>query len=499
MVTRRPLTTSSASALLALVAVLAALAAVRTAHAHPMQVSPSFTGKPLGGGIAPKYVNDVAVSNAFQIKFSCAADPTFCQRAEKAFQRAAQRIASEFKFRRTVNLDLSMFLPCGSATPAATCSEATTLGYAMPTQRFPVKHKDDGKTYLWPTALLKQTDFAAIDKGQVKWPTYDIQARFNAARNWWFSDDADAMRTDQRDLEAVALHEFLHGLGFGDDTLMSLQFSDKNPALMPYYDSTPPSVQPPPEITDSSPVVFNGQAFFRLTQPSIWNRFTFLNGSLVAKYIEPLQTALDNSIKAKTLASDPKLSSVAGTSSSDPGYSPEAAFAVLANDPTARSAMTTLYALGIRAGSLEFRPNAWPPGSNAATQAMTLESGLNPYLEGSSFAHITIAANKTSEFIMVYKAVSTSLDVTIKSTQAPQSGIGKATKDVMLALGYTPAGASTFKSFASLAEIQAAALVPGSGSGSGDSGTAASAAAPGGVRGGVVAAVLAFAAMVAVA
>ncbi|KAI9175723.1 hypothetical protein H9P43_006087 [Blastocladiella emersonii ATCC 22665] len=412
---RRTTTTRPILALLALAVALATLSAV---EARPAPAAAS-------------YGSETGVGNAFNIDFSCDKDVKSCKRIEKAVKGAAQRIASEFKFRRTV-------------------SEVD--GYAYPTQRFPVIHKDDGETYLYPTAVLKQLDFAAIDQGKVKWPAYDVVARFNAQRDWWFADDKAAMRPDQRDLEATALHELLHGLGFGDDTLMSWQLDARAPILLPFYDSTPPSVQPAPEQSESTDRPFNQQVFYRLTQPTIWSRFLVVNGTSVADFVKPIRAAFGAVVAAKKITPT--------VTSPDNGYSPRAAFDAITADATAYKTMSRLYVLGTRPGNLEFRAGAWPPGS-PADKPLTLETGLRPFVRGSSVVHTAVAANATADFIMTYKPSGLSLDKTIAKVKAPKSGIGKATKDAMHAIGYTAAGAKEFKSVAKFAEIDPRALVQG--------------------------------------
>ncbi|ORZ34918.1 hypothetical protein BCR44DRAFT_62026 [Catenaria anguillulae PL171] len=405
----------------------------------------------------------LAIQGAFNIKFSCSSDRTFCGKAEKAFQRAAARIASEFKIKNTINVDLSMFLPCGTDQPADDCAEINTLGFALPTQRLRVRHKDDNQVYLYATSLLKQLDFPQVDRDQIKWPKYDILARFNALRNWWFSDDGTSMKADQRDLEQVATHELLHGLGYGDDTLMSFQVSTRERMLAPYYDSSPPSVQPPPESTDDSDPIFNGDKLYRFTEPSIWNRFTFLGDRPVSAYVQAINAAFDSAVKAGRLTPLPPGQSgrpnptdaQRAQRDGDRAYSPDAVFAELRKDEAARSAMTTLYTLGTRTGALEFRPTVWPPQTRVvSTTKMVLESGLSPYVEGSSLAHVAQQANRTQEFLMVFRAVGLSFSNAIQQFQAPNSGIGKGTKDVLVAMGFTPAGNVEIKrSFTQNAEI----------------------------------------------
>ncbi|KAI9219507.1 hypothetical protein BC828DRAFT_385999 [Blastocladiella britannica] len=423
---------------------------------------------------------DGSTGGAFQITFTCkASDGNFCSKAHAAFDRAAARIASELKFRRTITVDLSMFLPCGTTSPDDSCDELTTLGFAMPTQRYMVTHKDDNLTYLYPTSLLKQLDFPEIDQGRVQFPKYDILARFNSLRNWWFTTDGTDMTDQQRDLEQVATHELLHGLGYGDDTLMSYRVGT-NQMLAPYFDSSAPSVQPPPEATDSSASVFNGNGFYRFTLPSIWNRFTFLSNKPMTALTASLTAAIDAGVKSGAIK--PSTLLAGNSAATDPVYSPAAVFSYLMADPPSRATMTQLYSLGTTNATLQFRPNAFnPPSPQLATAVHNLETNLNPVLDGSSFAHVTQAANTTAEFLMVYKATGKSFPVMVSSTKGLQSGIGQSTKDVLVALGYTAAG-TPLRSVANVATMRPEGLLakgtttPPANTGSGASGGMSAAA-----------------------
>ncbi|KAJ3353613.1 hypothetical protein GGF32_002944 [Allomyces javanicus] len=490
----------AALALLAAITTTAVLLAPGTADARPL-VNPIMVPgqEPTGNSSlprrAPMYLNDLAIGNAFQIKFACdAVSVDFCQRAEKAFQRAAERFSKEIKFRRTITVDLALFLPCGTKNPAPDCAEINTLGFALPTQRIPVIHNDDGQTYLYPTALLKQLDLDGVPD-RVTWPQYDILARFNSLRNWWFDDASNGgagMTIAQRDLEMVATHELAHGLGWGDDMLMSLQFTPQDKMLMPYYDST--AAKPAPPATESA-IAYNGAVFYGLSLPSIWNRFTFLSGKPVLSYVAPLNATVSKLLSQGAIASStgPSSSSSAGakpkaepaqsdvqahllssgnagasnavastTPAAATGYSPGAVYAALKKDAAASDTLKQLYTLGTTAGALEFRAGVFPPGTTLTT-TMTLESSLTPYADGSSLAHSAIPGSTPGnvapeDFLMMYRASGKSFKDSIASGKAPVSGIGKATRDVLVALGYTPVADASFKSLKAHAKVDPSVL-----------------------------------------
>ncbi|KAI9187558.1 hypothetical protein H9P43_001947 [Blastocladiella emersonii ATCC 22665] len=405
------------------------------------------------------------VDNSFSLNFACTAPGTntgFCGRAEAALTRAARRIASEFKFRRTIRVSARMFLPCNTTTPAADCPQKGVLGSAWVAQRVPVRHRDDGVTYMYPTAVLKQLDFPEADKGQVVWPDADVYAEFNTLRNWWFTDDPDPIKSDQRDLERTMTHELLHGLGFGDDSAMS--FPVPAPAqsggstaaqaplmLMPYWESTPPSVQPPPADAAGTQTWNNPNVWYRMARPTLWTRFMLVSGT-PAPWIVGNLTAI-----AEAAVKDRRVTPTSG-SGADAVYSPQSMVAAIAGHRTGGALLTALGDAGTKAGSVIYDPTLWPPGAPSNLPKLTIESGLRPFLPGSSIGHVTQAANTTADFLMVYQVTSQSLPGSIAATRAPASGIGPATKAAMVALGYTPRESNDWVSRASVAAIVPEAL-----------------------------------------
>ncbi|KAJ3366804.1 hypothetical protein GGF32_003448 [Allomyces javanicus] len=393
---------------------------------------------------AMRYLKDMTIGSAFQISFSCdSTDQAFCTKAEGAVQRAAQRIASEFKFRRIVTASLSMFLPCGTTTPdIKTCPDYATLGFALSTARIPVIHKDDGLTYLYPSPLLKQLDLPGVAEGQVPWPQYDILSQFNALKPWWFASDSKEMPKEQRDLEMVVTHELLHGLGFGDDLAMSVLLTSTKSGnmLFPYYDSYAPNlVLPPLRTADTMP--HNGGVFYQFTAPSVWNRFTFLDNRPLLEYYKVFNDSFNGLVKSNS----PILQKAPANDTKSVGYTIDSVFAALQKDEKVLTLMSAMYTLGTTANKLEFRIDAWPPGS-ILNGKIVLETGFNPLMDGSSIVHTAMSANATVEFLMIADQAQRSFPGAIAATKAPSSGIGPLTKQVMLAMGYTAADAKDFTS-----------------------------------------------------
>ncbi|KAL7751089.1 hypothetical protein RI367_003669 [Sorochytrium milnesiophthora] len=377
------------------------------------------------------YTSRLNVSNAFDIQFRCdAAEPAFCSKAERAFASAAKRIASEFDFRRVVTVDLAMFLPCNTTTPADDCPDLDTLGYAMPANRMLVRHNDDNITYSYPTALFKQTD---LDDDSIDYRGPDILARFNAVKNWRFpgdpvgnSDNVD----DARDLDLVATHEFMHGLGFGDDFAMSNKYYAQQNKLLPYFDSDPSYL--PVLITDADPT-YNGDVFYRFTPPSIWDKYVtyttpanvdpslgmapFSNGSIMSVFSQ-FNDTLNRLFPAATLHS---------------GVASDQVVEALLLYPRMSSLSDMLYSIATTADSLSF--------TTAVGEPFLLETSLQPFLDGSSVVH-SRSIQPGEDFLMVWETGGQPFSSQIAQQHAPASGIGPGIRNVMTTLGYRAKGAS---------------------------------------------------------
>ncbi|KAI9187637.1 hypothetical protein H9P43_002028 [Blastocladiella emersonii ATCC 22665] len=395
-----------------------------------------------------------AAPAAFQLSFTCdATAPVFCAKAERALQRAARRITQEFRFRRTVTCAVTFFLPCGSASPPASCSETRLLGSATPTAFYPVRLKDDGQLYTVPSALLKQFDHPELDDAsRVAYPAFDLRARFNAARTWWFAEDGDppggngTLAQNTFDLERVATHELLHGLGFGSNVLLGLPIaSDTKPAfILPQYESSPPSTPP------SLGVVMSADPFYRFAHPGLWDRFTvFSNGVPATAYGANITRAFDRLVAAGTIKP-------AGSSGGASYYNPQAVVDALAADPDASSAMQALARFGTTRESLVFDTDAWPPSSAASPNSAVkypLETGLAPFTPGRSAVHLADTVARNADFLMVWASNRQTYGSMIAATQAPESGLGPATVAILTALGYARSSATGFTSRANLIEL----------------------------------------------
>jgi len=134
------------------------------------------------------------------------------------------------------------------------------IGSAGPSLLVPLPFRDDVSSQvsaLFPQALAQQSSL----NSHPAYAPFDIVARFSTDANVWFPEDGTPIGPTQTDFRWVALHETIHGLGFGISSWRDWTVPDQNQAqlLTPF---------PVSDVTDY-----------------IWNGFTF-NGQFY-------QTAFD--------------------------------------------------------------------------------------------------------------------------------------------------------------------------------------------------------------
>jgi hypothetical protein len=119
-------------------------------------------------------------SAPFEITFQCLhTSKATCQKAERAFKKAADMISSMILFRESVRVNATLMSFCQTG---AECGQSMmTLGGSSPARAMPLLN-DDGLTRLHPQALVKQ--FGLAD--HPAFAPYDILSVFNADAPFWF-------------------------------------------------------------------------------------------------------------------------------------------------------------------------------------------------------------------------------------------------------------------------------------------------------------------------
>ncbi|KAG2209445.1 hypothetical protein INT47_008288 [Mucor saturninus] len=147
-------------------------------------------------------------SAPMEIAFQCLhTEPSICNKAERAFQKAGKTIASTFLFKEPVRVNATMMSFCQVTGECG--KNMMTLGGSSPARAIPLLNSD-GMTRLHPQALVKQfglTDHPAF-------APFDIIGIFNADAPFWFEEDNVPIGRNQADFSFVILHELMHGLGF---------------------------------------------------------------------------------------------------------------------------------------------------------------------------------------------------------------------------------------------------------------------------------------------
>ena len=147
---------------------------------------------------------------AFNFNFNCGyVDSIFCVKAEQALKIAGARIAKELLIRVPINVYVN-FKQLESPN-----IEHPRLAEASPNKVFAAQKwtyaSDLQQELIYPQALLKQSHVFNPD---VLLEPFDMAIDFNAEIKWNLDSNAETMPDNYHDLEYVAVHEIVHGLGF---------------------------------------------------------------------------------------------------------------------------------------------------------------------------------------------------------------------------------------------------------------------------------------------
>lgn len=451
-----------------------------SAFPNPVPLNLLSPSSPISSSSSPQqYLSQFIVgqNSAFNIQFVCESASTnsganasgpstgssFCQKAERTFQNAAERITRVLKIDSTINVYLKMFLPCGKTFLDASCSQNSLLGWALPAQRIPIQFKSNSEIYLYPTALLKQTD---MDLSKLSLYKYDIVAQFNAQKEWWFREDGTQLAENQRDLEMVALHELIHGLGFGDDTIMTNHFLRDNKHLFPYFESqvspggplfnvdqVQPQTQGQQQVQDE--IKQNGKDFYQWSYPSIWNRFTVYREpaspsstdfkpltELHHQYISAIEKEIYPSLalsSASALSPPPPYTSL--STSKQPIPSSEL-FSFIMRSPKLESLSSKMYQISTTNLSVYFSLAPSTSSSVNDENLIPLETSIQPYNDGSSLVHISMTRYSTTDDGLMVWRVPKSLPAFSAGSGGNNdpngngSGVGKTVVKMLVKMGY---------------------------------------------------------------
>jgi hypothetical protein len=286
-----------------------------------------------------------------------------------------------------------------------------------------VIHRDDNIAYLYPTALLKQLDLDGVEEIRY-WPEYDIIMELNNMKEWNVDDSTATNLGTLRDLELHTLHEVIHGLGFGDDTMMSQTSRTRQDLQFPTFRNQPELVAPalmPGVAPRSTDIVYE------IAGPTIWNRFVMIDNRPLKDHFVTLRDRFHQ------LRHENKFQA-----SNDGGLRAESVVTSLVQDRDAKNILDLLTRKVTQQGGVVVQTNAWGATSQGRASQEMETSGQ--FRSGLSLCHVASSQANTQEFLMVMPGTLTrSLSAMVQAvSNMPQSGIGPNTREVLLAMGYAP-------------------------------------------------------------
>lgn len=124
--------------------------------------------------------DQLTTSAPFEIAFKCYHAPrNVCEKAERAFKKAADMISSVILFREPVKVNATLVSFCQMGNECG--KNMMTLGGSSPARAMPLLN-DDGLLRLHPQALVKQY----MLQDHPAFAEYDILSVFNADAPFWF-------------------------------------------------------------------------------------------------------------------------------------------------------------------------------------------------------------------------------------------------------------------------------------------------------------------------
>ncbi|KXN71616.1 hypothetical protein CONCODRAFT_5690 [Conidiobolus coronatus NRRL 28638] len=295
-----------------------------------------------------------------EVDLLCTSDENTCKMVMDTFVTASDYLTNIIKFVNPIKIQAKFVSFCLTANDCDKVMQ--TLGKAQST-RYHKLRGDDGKVRLYPQALAKQLNSAAI-KHQFD-TSGDILAEFNSDASFYFKSQGGQISRTQSDFLLVISHELLHGLGFA--TIYNDYLHER--AVQALY--------PVPELLSEV-----GTTKVRINNflESIFDRYIVFSNS------------------KKTLTSITTKINGYGRDNKDKLFrnQKEAAMDFIKSDQykVAKSLLKTAQT----EGSMEFVFNTT---SNVPYKSLVLETSIRPYTPASSVSHVAMKNyQNTKEFLM---------------------------------------------------------------------------------------------------
>ncbi|CAG8723371.1 1156_t:CDS:2, partial [Funneliformis caledonium] len=340
-----------------------------------------------------------APEEMFKVKLDCRSDNiTLCNNINLAFNRASKTISTVLKLNTQIVVNATLRNFCEGFTPE-TCDPnlKKLLGQAGPNMLYALED-DDGLERLYPQALVKQFQFPR----NPTFNEFDIFAEFNTNFPLWFEEDGP-IEESETDFFYVMIHELMHGLGF---LSFWTQIPDKLaliPTFVPKFSGT------------------NGDAQ--------------INDTTLIKDVTVKESALDKSMIF--LSNGSSVSSITKHISDFMIKNPGEADPFEKFGQSEIKMLTDMYILATTPKSLGLLPRG---STNFVSDAIILETAINPYVQGSSITHFDFATYlNTSDFLMMFQAVNGKpIKELIKDGgNYPGGVIGPKLKLMLETIGYT--------------------------------------------------------------
>ncbi|CAG8511202.1 10277_t:CDS:2 [Funneliformis caledonium] len=301
-------------------------------------------------------------NDKFQINFTCGIDDKkLCDKVQKSFESAGQIIVATISLRNPITVDASFYDFCKTDNQCSNDNKIVAGG-ANPARTIALMD-EEGVERHYPQALVKQLPF----ERHPDFGPFDILAKFNSEADYWFEGDESQIKPNQADFQLVVLHELIHGLGFYSSWNDFFDFVNPQ-GLTPI-----PSVEG--ELNENSGMIFNG--FIE----NIFDKYLIFLSS--GEYVSNITTVINTIVNEKGKFYETPKDFIIKFKSS-PQY--------------LQSQMM------LKTATIPFSLGFLPKNANDSSEAIVLETTLNPFQTGSSLGHVDYKTYmNTSDFLMTYK------------------------------------------------------------------------------------------------